>query len=212
MGLAAALGCGGSGTDTPPPPPPAAVLAAATPSGDGQIGLPTATLAAPLRVQITSSGAPIAGRMVGWTVQNGGAVDPTQSTTGADGVAATVVTLGSQPIMIISATATGASGSPVRLTALAATAAATVQVVNNRFDPPVIAIRAGGIVSFAWPAGSSQHNLVPDDGRDRPNDPIVHDGPLTVDVTFPTAGDFYYHCGVHGDTRSGMFGKVVVVP
>jgi plastocyanin len=149
---------------------------------------------------------------VTWQVQNGGSVNPATTTTGADGIASTVVTLGSQPIMTINATSTGAGGSPVAFTALAAADAATVQVTNNVFVPQTIAVRAGGRVTFTWPNGSSQHNLIPDDGKDRPNDAVVRNGPFTVEVTFPTAGDYFYHCSVHGSSRSGMFGKVVVLP
>ena len=218
VGLATGLvsatmaGCGGGNGPSVPPPPPTPQIAKASTSGDDQIGVANATLPAPLRVSVTQNGAPVASKEVTWQVQNGGSVNPTTTTTGADGIASTVVTLGNQPIMTITASSSGTGGSPVSFTALAATAAATVQVTNNVFVPQTIAIRAGGRVTFNWPNGSSQHNLIPDDGKDRPNDPVVRNGPITVDVTFPTAGDFFYHCSVHGSTRSGMFGKVVVLP
>lgn len=207
-------GCGGGGTVSPPPPPPppTAQLAKASASGDDQIGAANATLPQPLRVVVTQGGSPVANREVTWQVTNGGSVAPTTSNTGSDGVASTTVTLGNVPIMTISAASTNTSGGPISFTALAATANATVQVANNRFDPQTIAIRAGGRVSFDWPAGSSQHNLIPDDGKDRPNDPTVRNGPFSVAVTFPAAGEYFYHCNVHGSTRSGMFGKVVVLP
>jgi plastocyanin len=216
-GLGAALailaGCGGDSTQPPPPPPPPGpTIAAATPSGSEQVGLPNATLPNPIRVVVTRAGAALAGQSVDWAVQNGGSVTPTTSTTGADGVASTVVTLGSQPVMTISATSGTATGGPIGFLALAATNAAAVQVVNNRFEPQTIAVRTGGTVSFNWPNGSSQHNLIPDDGKDRPNDQVVRDGPFSVDVVFLTAGEYFYHCSVHGATRSGMFGKVIVVP
>ncbi len=205
--------CGGGTTQPPPPPPPPGpAIAAANPSGNEQIGAPNATLPSPLRVFVGQGGSAVAGRSVDWSVQNGGSVNPASSTTGADGIAMTVVTLGAQPVMTISASSGNATGGPITFVALAATAAATVQVANNRFEPQTIAIRAGGTVSFSWPNGSSQHNLIPDDGRDRPNDPVVRNGPFAVDVVFLTAGDYFYHCNVHGSTRSGMFGKVVVVP
>ncbi|MFN0177719.1 MAG: plastocyanin/azurin family copper-binding protein [Gemmatimonadales bacterium] len=212
--LAAAVttACGGGSGPSVPPPPPAPQLAKATTSGDEQVGQANATLPQPLRVIVTQGGTPIASREVTWQVQNGGSVNPATTTTGADGIASTVVTLGSQPIMTISAASAGAGGSPVAFTALAATAAATVQVNNNVFVPQTVAIRAGGRVTFDWPNGSSQHNLIPDEGKDRPNDAVVRNGPFTVEVVFPTPGDYFYHCSVHGGTRSGMFGKVVVVP
>jgi plastocyanin len=211
-GLAA---CGGGTTQPPPPPPPpssAPTIAAASPSGNEQVGAANATLPLPLRVFVSQGGAAVAGRAVDWTVQNGGSVNPTSSTTGADGIATTVVTLGGQPVMTISASSGNATGGPVGFTALAASTAATVQVANNRFEPQTIAIRAGGSVTFDWPTGSSQHNLIPDDGKDRPNDPAVRNGPFSVTVIFPAPGDYFYHCSVHGGARSGMFGKVVVIP
>ena len=36
--------------------------------------------------------------------------------------------------------------------------------------------------------------------------------PFSIDVVFLTAGEYFYHCSTHGSTRSGMFGKVVVIP
>jgi plastocyanin len=114
--------------------------------------------------------------------------------------------------MTIQATASGVTGGPVNFTALVAGAATTVNVQNNRFSPEVAAVRAGGSVTFDWPSGSLQHNLIPDDGKAIPNDPTVRDGPASVTVVFPTAGDYYYHCSVHGGTRSGMFGRIIVIP
>lgn len=203
---------GGGGSPSPPPPPPGPSIGAASPSGNEQVGAANTTLPQPLRIVVTQSGATVAGRAVDWSVQNGGSVNPTSGTTGADGVATTVVTLGTQPVMTISASSSNATGSPVTFTALVAVTAATVQVVNNRFEPPTLALRAGGTVTFDWPNGSSQHNLIPDDGRDRPNDATIRNGPFAVDVTFLTAGEYFYHCSVHGAARSGMFGKILVVP
>ncbi|MBM4185965.1 MAG: hypothetical protein FJ206_01510 [Gemmatimonadetes bacterium] len=210
--VAAACGGGGTVSPPPPPPPPAAQIAKAANSGDEQVGAANATLPQPLRVAVTQNGTPVANREVSWQVTNGGSVSPGTSNTGADGIATTTVTLGTAPIMTISASSTGTSGGPISFTALAAGANASVQVLNNRYEPQTIAIRAGGRVTFDWPTGSSQHNLIPDDGKDRPNDPVIRNGPFSVAVTFPTAGEYFYHCSVHGSARSGMWGKVVVVP
>jgi hypothetical protein len=91
--VAALLGaCSGDG-----PSGVAATLAPA--SGDAQTGAPTATLAAPLRVVVRdAAGDPVPDVGVAWTVEaGGGTVAPATSTTDADGVASTTLTLGPQP-------------------------------------------------------------------------------------------------------------------
>lgn len=65
-------------------------------SGDGQGALPGEAVPAPLRVRVTAEdGRPISGATVGWSVASGVAtLSSTQSTTNAEGVAETLVTLG----------------------------------------------------------------------------------------------------------------------
>ena len=65
-------------------------------SGDGQGALPGEAASEPLRVRVTAAdGRPIGGAAVRWSVTGGEAtLTPTQSTTNADGVAETRVTLG----------------------------------------------------------------------------------------------------------------------
>jgi plastocyanin len=207
---AVAGGCG-SETGGPGPNPSGQTIEKASPSGDLQVGGPGQQLPAPLRVVIRSGAAPVADKTVSWQPASG-SVNPTSSTTGSDGIATTTVTLPQGGTMTIQANASGVSGGPVTFTALVAGSAATVNVLNNRFSPEIAAVRAGGSVTFDWPAGSLQHNLIPDDGKAIPNDPTVRDGPFSVTVVFPTAGDYYYHCSVHGGTRSGMFGRIIVAP
>jgi plastocyanin len=113
--------------------------------------------------------------------------------------------------MKIRASASGVSGAP-EFTAIIADATSDVQVINNQFDPLVAAVTAGGTVTFTWPVGAQDHNLVPDGGATLPNEPTVHDGPFSLPVTFPTAGTFAYHCSVHGSAGAGMHGSIVVVP
>src|ERR1041385_2587219 len=87
---AIALACGGGGTD----PGREATLGKAAPSGDGQSGGAGTVLPDPLRVIVTQDGVPVAGRAVGWSVlASGGAANPATSTTGADGIATTSITL-----------------------------------------------------------------------------------------------------------------------
>lgn len=209
---AVAAGCGGGDAGGPGPSPSGLSIEKADPSGDAQAGLPGQQLPAPLRVVVKQGGTPVAGQTVTWQ-SSGGTLGSPNSSTGNDGVASTTVTLPQTAGTItIQASASGASGGPVGFTAIAAGNNATVQVVNNRFEPQVAAIRAGGSVTFLWPTGSLQHNLIPDDGRSIPSEPTIRNGEFSVTVQFPTAGDYYYHCSVHGATRSGMFGRIIVLP
>ena len=207
------LACGG-GAGGPGPNPDNETLAKANPSGDLQAGLPGQQLPDPLRVVVRRGTVAVAGKTVTWQ-PSAGQVNPTSSTTGSDGVATTTVTLPQGGEMTIQANASGVSGGPVTFTAAAASNAATVQVQgppSNQFSPQVVAVRAGGSVTFDWPPSAREHNIIPDDGRSIPSSPTVRDGPFTVTVVFPTVGEYFYHCGVHGSTRSGMFGRVVVLP
>jgi plastocyanin len=161
-------------------------------------------------VIVLSGTTPVSGKTVTWQ-PNSGSANPASSSTGSDGVATTTITLpGGSGQITIQASATGAAGSPVAFTAHAAGDDATVSVINNRFDPDVVAIRAGGSVTFNYPASALQHNILPDDGKAIPSSPAVRDGPFNLVVQFPTAGEYFYHCSVHGSTRTGMFGKIVV--
>ena len=76
-------------------------MARAAPSGDQQVGNPNTTLPDPLRVIITRNGTPVSGKEVTWAVTAGnGSVDPTTGTTGTNGIASTVVTLGTGQMTI----------------------------------------------------------------------------------------------------------------
>lgn len=192
---------GGTGANGP-------VLAKANPSGDAQAGRPGDDLAADLRVIITDGGAPVAGTTVNWAVTaGGGTVTPTSGPTDAAGIASTTATLGNTPgQMTIRATAAGTTGGPVDFTALIAGATVTVQAAaNNTFQPSLAAVTAGGTVTFEWPAGALQHNVMP-------YIQTTQDGPVTHDVVFPAAGTFNFFCSVHGTANSGMRGSIIVVP
>jgi plastocyanin len=161
-------------------------------------------------VLVLNGTTPVSGKTVTWQ-PNSGSANPASSATGSDGIATTTITLpGGAGQITIQASASGATGSPVAFSAYAADNNATVGVINNRFDPDVVAIRAGGSVTFNYPASSLQHNILPDDGKTIPSVPNVRDGPFSLVVQFPAAGEYFYHCSVHGSTRSGMFGKIIV--
>ncbi len=108
--IIAMAGCGGGGTG--PNGPGTAVMSKASPSGDGQSGPISTVLPDLLRVRILDGGAPVSGRTVSWQIQApGGSLSPASSVTGADGVAATTVTL--QPFgagNVVTATSVGVNG------------------------------------------------------------------------------------------------------
>lgn len=196
------------------------VMAKAATSGDGQSGPFGTVLPNPLRVLLTQGGSPVAGRSVTWQTQAGVQVNPVTSTSAADGIASTVVTLppfGS--IRTITATAVGAAGSPQAFTVTATGAGTTVmvQVVNNEFLPSTFNLKAGGIVTFTWATGSGPHNVAPVapnviPASSNPAPPGTHSAPYTFDATFPTAGTFKFYCEVHGGVDTGMRGTITVVP
>lgn len=213
----ALFGCGNRGTD---PGGEDVIMAKAAASGDGQSAPLGTVLADPLRVLLTRGGDPAAGMNVTWQAQAGIQLNPVATTTGTDGIASTVVTLppfGS--IRTITATAVGAIGSPqlFTVTATGAGTLVTVQVVNNEFLPSTFNLKAGGMVTFTWAAGSGPHNVNPVAPNlipvsDNPAPPGTHTGVYSFDATFPAAGIFKFYCGVHGGVDTGMHGTITVVP
>lgn len=213
---AIALACGGAGTD----PRDDSTLAKASPSGDGQSGSAGTTLPDPLRVIVTQNGLPVAGRLVGWNVlASGGAVNPVTSTTGADGIATTSVTL--PPFAATSSVRAIASGisAELRFTVIStgATSTATIQVADNEFLPDNVELRAGGTVSFAWLPTATQHNVRPIAPNtiptsENPPPPGLHNAPYSFDTRFSLTGNYRFFCEAHGTPTSGMRGTVTVVP
>lgn len=217
-GVILLLGCGGGSTG---PGANDLVMAKASPSGDNQSGPVGTTLAASLRVVVTQAGAPVVGRTVTWSIlASGGSVSPASSSTGADGVASTSVTL--PPFAATSqvrAVSNGATGSPVlfSVTSTGATNLLTVQVINNAFQPANAQLTAGGTVTFEWASGAGPHNVTPVapntiPASANPAPPGTHDAPYSFSANFPTTGVYAFFCGVHGAPSSGMHGSVTVVP
>lgn len=208
--------CGGGISGVNPNAP---TIAKASPSGDAQSGAAGAALAAPLQVTVTHMGSPVAGRTVTWGVlASGGSANPPSMVTGADGLASTTVTLPPFAATIkVLAASSGLNGSPVQFTATStgATAAATVQVVDNEFHPDNLEITTGGAVLFTWTPGATQHTVTPVAPATlplSPGDPATHDAPFGFAATFPGTGTFSYFCRTHGDPASGMRGRITVVP
>ncbi len=221
-GLLLSLGCGGGGTPPPPPPPPGSpVMAKASTSGDAQSAPLGTVLPNPLRVVITQGGTPVSGRTVAWAVTPaGGVANPASSVTAADGTASTSITLPPLgAIATITASSTGATGSPLVFTADATGAGTqvTVAVENTFYSPSVFRVKQGGIVTFTWATGASSHTVTPVAPNaiptsTNPAPPGTHNAPYTFDTTFPTVGTFKFFCSTHGAPDTGMHGTITVIP
>lgn len=109
-------------------------------SGQDQSGQVGATLANPLVVLVSDPfGNPISGVTVAWSVDGGGAVSETGTTTGADGTTSVVRTLGpTAGAQHTFATVDGLAGSPVTFTQTATAGAAsgvTIVAGNSQTGP-----------------------------------------------------------------------------
>jgi len=217
--IVVAFGCGGesaAGDTGGGGNPPTDAIAAAAPSGDLQGAQPGQPLADPLRVVVTNGSTPISGKAVSWEITSGGGqVSPSSTTTDANGVASTTVTLPQTGALITITASASATSSPIAFTALVAQDNATVSIEgppSNRFTPQAVGLKAGGTVTFEYPNDAQEHNVIPDDGRTIPEQAVVRNGPFSFEVQFTTPGQYFYHCSVHGSARSGMYGVIVVVP
>ena len=194
--------------------PAGLTMAFGTPSGDAQTGAPSAVLS-PFRVNLTRGSAPAANEIVNWAIATGtgATLSVPTSTTDAQGNAETVLTLGpAAGVVTVTATTTGATGSPLTFSASAVVAGEFAQVAlsNNQFDPDEVTIDAGGSVAFVWTAAAAQHNIVPVAPATIPSSATVRNGPFTYEETFNTPGNYDYFCSVHGTATTGMRGRVVV--
>jgi plastocyanin len=114
--------CGGGGDGGGGPAPnPVVAIAKADPSGDAQTATVAQPLGQPLRVMVTEDGTPKSDVAVTWSAAAaGGTIEPVSPTTGADGIASAVWTLGpTAGAQTAQATASSASGSPVVFSASA---------------------------------------------------------------------------------------------
>ena len=145
-----------------------------------------------------------------WAVASGGgAVSPTQSTTGTSGVAATADSIGSTSPQTVTATFSGLA-TPVTFTATASGAptALGVSVANNSFSPATANVKVGGTVTWTWNSGNTGHNVTYSSGPGTlPANSPTQAGGTTFSTTFTTVGTYAYHCTIH----FGMEGTVKVL-
>jgi plastocyanin len=123
-------GCGGGG-DSGQGPGGLSVAKTASASGDAQSGVVGTALASPLRVVVTSDGAPQTGTTVVWSAAGGGSIAPASAVTDGSGIATGTWTLGhTAGTQAANATVTGASGSPVAFSAAATAGAAAAMAIH----------------------------------------------------------------------------------
>jgi plastocyanin len=206
--------CGG-GDDQGPSEPPLVIEKPATKSGDEQTGPVGNALGNPLRVLITRDGEPVEGVSVNWAAGQGGSISIPQDSDEL-GIATAVWTLGpSVGNQLATAEVDGATNSPLTYTATAEPdeppPGVTIQVLpTNTFEPASVTIAPGGSVTWEWPEGSGQHNVIPDNEEPEPSG-VLAEGPRTYTYTFNTPGTYRYYCFAHGNRGGvGMSGVVVV--
>ena len=198
---------------------PGAATQLINPTGDGQHGMIDVTLANPLTITVADQyGNGVAGLAVAWQVTGGtGSVSPTTATSGASGVAQTMLTLGGTPGPVtITATNAALSGSPqtFHATAQPIPMAAGVTVGpniaftstrNNSQNPAVDTIAVGGTVTWTWAANSIAHSVESTGSPSFTSSATQTSGSYAF--TFTTSGSYHYDCIVHG---AGMTGIIVV--
>lgn len=178
--IAALAGCGGdnNGPNPNPNPDPLVLAKAPVPNGDAQTGTVGTALPVEVRVRVTRSGAPESGVTVNWAAAGTGAgAVPASEATGADGISSIVWTLPNLAgAATLTATVSGANGSPVSFNATAAAgAAASLELAggNNQTGdadaalPTPLQVRAedqfgnpvsGVVVNWAVTAGGGSVN------------------------------------------------------
>jgi len=72
-----------------------------------------------------------------------------------------------------------------------------ITVADNSFTPSATTLAAGSTVTWTW-TGRNQHNVTFDDG---PASATQAAGTFTR--TFASAGNYPYHCTIHGAAMSG---------
>lgn len=127
--VAALAGCGGDngGPNGPNNPDPLVLAKAPAPNGDAQTGTVGAALPEEVRVRVTRGGVAEAGVTVNWAAAGtGAAATPASEATGPDGISSIVWTLPNLAgPATLTATVSGANGSPITFNATAGAGAAT---------------------------------------------------------------------------------------
>jgi plastocyanin len=201
--------------------PSLADLAIAKPdtgSGDGQVGVAGTRLGRDLRVVVTRGGRPVQSVPVFWSTIEG-SLAPESAATDVNGISSARWTLQHQFAQQVASARVDQGGPPaVLFTAIATPDPAApntvlVGVGGSRFEPAELTIAVGDSANWLWPAGSSGHNVVPDDGDSPPQSGPLVGYPKYHSFRFEIPGVYHYHCMAHGGVGGvGMSGTITVLP
>jgi plastocyanin len=178
-------------------------------SGDQQQGPVNSQLPSPLVAEVSDQfGNGVAGVPVNWATTGDATLSAPVVISDAFGASAVQVTLGStEGPITITAIAEGLTGSPVTFTATATPpgpVTATVNVVNNSFQPAALTVAAGTTVIWRWGPTAVNHNVTPvAPGTEPPPSGAPQSAPNTYQHQFNTPGTYNYFCTVHGQSMSG---------
>ena len=89
---------------------------------------------------------------------------------------------------------------------------AGVDVQDNSFAPDTVTVTPGDTVTWTQ-SGSNPHSVTADDGSFDSSEncpPVCMRNGDSFEHTFDEAGEFGYHCKIHGSPGQGMSGTVVV--
>lgn len=83
----------------------------------------------------------------------------------------------------------------------------TIEVGDNFYRPAMVNIQPGDVVTWKY-IGQSSHPTASDKGSWETFP--MNTANVTKSITFPTAGNFPYHCTAHGAPGLGQFGVITV--
>jgi plastocyanin len=175
-------------------------------SGDDQTAQLGTLYMQPLVVKVADQyGNGINGFMTHWS-NTGPAVRTNDSLpTNLQGHASQVMTAGDTVgAVLVTATATGLTGSPREFSSTVVPQVALVTVNSNFYSPTNQVISAGSSVRWEWISGT--HSVTPDSAGFFVGSDVETVGFLHGPLTFANPGVYTYHCQVH----PGMTGTITV--
>ena len=181
-------------------------------AGDNQTGAINSPLPMPQSViALDGHGNGVPMVPVVWAVGvGGGSVNPTNTTTGSNGVASTTRTLGPTVGTQTDTAKAPLAGSPLVFTSTGrqpVTVNVAVGSGGNNFNPAGVTVGIGDTVKWTWAPGAINHNVTFQDGY--PASPTQSTG--TYIRVFTALGTYRYRCTIHSsDFGSGMVGTVTV--
>lgn len=221
--LGTAAGAQAASATTPGAPTPAAFSATARPglaktlqkaSGDNQTADTGHTFSNQLVVKAADQfGNGRTGSTVTWSISSGsGHVTAVTDTTVGTGTAAATLVAGDTlgPVVVL-ATSSGLTGSPVSFSGTVAHAPTTISIGDDFFSPDSVTIHAGDQVKWAW-GNTVVHNVTSTGSPSFTGSGSQGANTTYGPITFASTGVYRYYCTIHGTPTAGMKGVIVVVP